>query len=233
MKLIAILALTTALLAACGGGGGGSDATPTAPKQIPAVSIDATGDSTMHGYQPGVGTTPNSAPVELQRALQAAFDSTVTVQNNGSVGARLTDLLLGNQPFYSTAFTTSLSTNSAQIVLENYGINDSNSRTPDEYAADLNTWIADVRAVGKIPVLEEPNPVCRADMTHLDAFVDVLRNVAKQQGVTLIEQYDYIRGLPNWQSMLADCIHPNDALYAIKAQREAAVLIPIVAKLRG
>lgn len=66
---------------------------------------------------------------------------------------------------------------------------------------------------------------------NVAAYVTVLRNVAQANQVTLIAQYDYIASLPNWQAMLTDCLHPNDALYAIKAQREAAVLGPMVQAL--
>lgn len=89
-------------------------------------------------------------------------------------------------------------------------------------------WIAVVRQTGRTPILEEPNPVCNPIYTNLPAFVNIMRQIAQQQGVTLIQQYDYIASLPNWQSMLVDCIHPNDALYKIKGDREAAVLAPIV-----
>jgi hypothetical protein len=62
-------------------------------------------------------------------------------------------------------------------------------------------------------------------------MVTVIDDVAQQRGVALIRQYAYIQTLPNWKAMLADGIHPTDALYAIKGQREAAVLGSIVAGL--
>ncbi|AOI57447.1 hypothetical protein WI26_07425 [Burkholderia diffusa] len=202
------------------------------------ITIDAEGDSLIWGY---AGTAANGSYIQsssnavavLQEDLQAKLGSTVAVQNNGSSGAKAIDSLEGTPPYYTQPFATRLAANStAQIVLANYAVNDSMGRTIDQYAADLTNWIAVVRATGKTPVLEEPNPVCDPKMPNVGAYVSVMRDVAKQQGVTLIEHYDFIASLPNWQSMLIDCVHPSDTLYKIKAHREAAVLMPLVQSMQ-
>lgn len=202
------------------------------------ITIDAEGDSQIWGY---AGTAANGTYIQsannsvavLQEELQAKLGSTVAVQNNGSSGAKAIDSLNGTPPYYTQPFATRLAANNAaHIVLSNYAVNDSMGRTFEQYAADLTNWIAVVRATGKTPVLEEPNPVCDPRMPNVGAYVTVMRNVADQQGVTLIEQYDFIASLPNWQSMLIDCIHPSDALYKIKAHREAAVLMPLVKSMQ-
>lgn len=235
IKLAAACAFLT-ILSACGGGGGGGsgDAAQTAKPAPKPVTIDAEGDSTMLGAEVGApnGVTPNSAPAVLQNLLQAKYGSGVTVENRGVHSAAAFHSLQGIAPYYSTPFANRIGQDAAQIVIENYAINDSRLRTTDQYGADLTAWINAVKAAGKTPVLEEPHPVCDPNTQNLDGYVAMIRVVAQQTGVTLIPQYDYIKSLPNWQSMLGDCLHPNDALYAIKAQREADVLGPIVAALR-
>lgn len=230
----------------CGGGGGGAASSQAAVQVAPQpnpIAIDYEGDSLVTGVQymgPGYSgpdsrgngyrTTANNEPQVVQNLIGSQY---VTVENHGAPGSRAIDSLDGIQPYYSVPFATRLSTESGRIVIANYAVNDSarGNLTTSQYADDLTQWIADVRAVGKTPVLEEPNPVCDPSFPNLDAFVSMMRVVAQQNNVPLIEQYDYIKSLPNWQSMLTDCIHPNDALYSIKAQRASESLSPIIKKL--
>lgn len=248
MKGVIASLLGTLVVFFCGCGGGGDSAgqsptnstqKPSSPSSMPRhITIDAEGDSQIWGY---AGTAANGSYIQshnnsvviLQEELQAQIGSTVAVQNNGSSGAKAIDSLDGTPPYYTQPFATRLAANSAaQFVLANYAVNDSMDRTIDQYAADLTNWIAVVRATGRTPVLEEPNPVCDQRMPNVGAYVAVMRNVAKQQSVTLIEQYDFIASLPNWRSMLIDCIHPSDILYKIKAHRAAAVLMPLVKSMQ-
>ncbi|MFL9928017.1 hypothetical protein P0D88_01810 [Paraburkholderia sp. RL18-103-BIB-C] len=53
-------------------------------------------------------------------------------------------------------------------------------------------------------------------------------NIAQQYNVPLVRQYDHITSLPNWQSHLSGCFYPDEWLLNIKAQRQAAVLAPLV-----
>ncbi|WP_454825896.1 SGNH/GDSL hydrolase family protein [Paraburkholderia xenovorans] len=233
-------------VAACGGGGGSTNTGTNSnaaqpPAQItstpvPSVIIDAEGDSLIWGLETINGTqiqTPNSAPVVLQADLQSQLGAQISVRvdNRAMPGATTEDSLYAVMPYYAQTFSARIASAPGQIVLADYAVNDSRVRTTDEYDTDLTQWVANIRAAGKTPVLEEPNPVCAPDVPNLDAYVSIMRTVAQTQNVMLIEQYDYIRSLPNWQSMLTDCIHPNDALYAIKAQREAWALAPVVLSL--
>lgn len=213
----------------CGGGGGSSSQPQSMDINGPApvvrvVLIDAEGDSTMCGYD-GTACQPTTAPpAVLQSMLQRTFGPTVSVQNNGVPGTIINQDLNGSsiQPL-----TPRLMASSAQIVIENFGLNDAVKVTPESFRNDLNTWISAVQAAGKTPILEEPNPT-RSGSPATDAIVAVINDVALQRGVALIKQYDYIRTLPNWQSMLVDNLHPSPQLYTIKAQREYDVLAPIV-----
>ncbi|WP_454871802.1 SGNH/GDSL hydrolase family protein [Paraburkholderia xenovorans] len=203
-----------------------------APRPAPLIfSIDAEGDSTFYGTQIINGVTSrtqNNTPALLQKL----FGSRVAVLNNAKGGATLTQSINGTAPRYSVPFASRLPTISPSIVLSNFGINDAEGGDEDSYRNGLRSWISTVRTTGAIPVLEEPNPVCDATHPKLDTFVGILRSVATEQNVVLIAQYDYIKSLPNWHSMLTDCVHPSDVLYQIKAQREYTALTPLIATLQ-
>lgn len=240
-KSLTSAAAVLALLAGCGGGS--SQQSPTAaaqaasfaPASAPAapviaadIVIDAEGDSTMYGLQTVNGQFVQSAhpvPVLVQDQLRAWFGPNVTVDANGSSGANLNFELQGTNN-YSTPLSSRLAASRARIVIENFGIND--AYLPVEtYRANLIQFVDTVRASGKLPVLEEPNPVCVGHET-LDQMVAILGQVAQDKAVPLVKQYDAIKALPGWQSMLTDCVHPNDALYAFKAGREADQLAQVI-----
>jgi lysophospholipase L1-like esterase len=191
------------------------------------------GDSTMWGLTFVNGTygqAPNNQPFTVGWDLR---DNAVTVVNAGVPGSTVTEAVLGTAP-YTVSLAERLQKSPAQIVVGNYAINDAAQETPDFYRNSLNNWITIVRAAGKLPVLEEPNPICWNPATAppgtepvLDVMVDVLRDVAKKQGVALIAQYDYIKTL-DWHSMLTDCAHPDDSLYKIMGDRAAQQLAPII-----
>jgi lysophospholipase L1-like esterase len=240
-KSFTCAAAVLALLAGCGGGS--SQTQPTAASQAassPASSpvmaptiaadivIDAEGDSTMYGLETVGGQFVQSAhpvPALVQEQLRVWFGPNVTVNANGSSGANLNFELQGTNN-YSTPLSTRLAASRARIVIENFGIND--AYLPLEtYRANLIQFVDTVRASGKLPVLEEPNPVCVGHET-LDQLVSILNQVAIDKAVPLVKQYDAVRALPGWQAMLTDCVHPNDALYAFKAGREAEALAQVI-----
>jgi lysophospholipase L1-like esterase len=216
-------------LTACGGGGGSSPATVSQSVPAPAepVAIDFEGDSTYYGTQMinGVVTRTANNPPAL---LQQLFGTGVAVTNSAAGGATVVEALNGIAPRYATTLSARLQTLKPQYVVSNFAINDSLHEAESDYLSGLAAWIATVRANGATPILEEPNPVCDGKAPNLDQYVYDLRQVAAQQGATLIAQYDYIKSLPAWETMLTDCVHPTDALYQIKAQREYAVLKPLV-----
>lgn len=222
----------------CGGGGGGSSPAPQAAAQpvVKQIIIDAEGDSTMLGTEQVNGQyvqTANSAPAVLQSLLQKQFGPNVTVENRGSGGSTIADRMNGTPNWYAQPFSTSVKSEPAQIVIGNWALNDSgpqHGESAQQYQSYLVDFVTQARAAGKIVVLEEPNPMTA--VTPLKDYIDALNNVAMQMNVPIIHQYQYILSLTNWQSLMsADGAHPLDALYAIKAQREADVIAPIVASL--
>jgi acyl-CoA thioesterase I len=214
---------------------------------VKSIQVTALGDSTMKGVQQLQGAlgpvtvSANSAPGVLQASLQAKFGPTITVLNDGVGGSTLPNQLNGVAPDTET-LANILSTGNSQIVIANFGINDAGPgvETPEAFNANLMTLLTTVRNMGKTLVLEEPNPVWSAPgsivgtyVPNLDVLVSVLDTFAAANDVPLVSQYQYIQSLPNWQDMEPGGDHPNDALYAIKAQREEAVIAPIVQQLQG
>lgn len=246
MLLASTYVASVIMLGACGGGGESNTSVPQqAAKAKQPVSILQLGDSTTWGQSFTNGTyaqTPNASPVELQIALQLAYGPTVTVTNGGVGSSTLGSQINGTLPNTITLAQV-LQGSAAQIVTLNFGINDSapyGNETPTQFQAYLEQSIDAIRALGKTPVLEEPNPVgvptyAGANATtysQLATYVAVIDAVAAEKNVALVQQYAYVQSLPDWQSMVTDGVHPNDALYKIKAEREAAIIGPIVASMQ-
>jgi hypothetical protein len=230
MKNYAIIATLSIALAACGGGGGGGNASSsqTTAKQAPtkSVLIYADGDSTMYGWSVLPGGTVQSTdnqPATIQADMRAAFGPVVTVDNEAVGGTTVLDSINGTNGF-TQPLGVRLSASSAQIVIGNFEINDQYRITPAQFGQYWQTWINMVAGLGKTPVIIEPNPICRTDAPNVGPYLDAERAVAAANNVLLVAQHDYIYGLPGWQSMLTDCVHPGDALYKIMGDRDATAL---------
>lgn len=196
--------------------------------------VETEGDSTMWGDLMLSKTQYELAPVTPQMQMQADLEAKglkVSVLNGAVSASTLTESLAGLYPYWFP-LTKRLAPLHADIVVDNHAIVDVRFETTNQYADLLVQFIETVRATGAIPVLEEPNPVCWKDPFDLDPFVSIMRTVAQQQKVLLIEQYDYIKSLPNWQAMTPDCTHPDQDLYKIKGSREAQALAPLVASMQ-
>lgn len=176
--------------------------------------------------------TPQNAPALLQAAMQYTYGSSVTVDNEAIPGSYLEARLDPLPAYFTETLAVHLSKTMAQIVLMNWCINDSVVETEEEYRQLLSNAVDNVRQAGKIPVLEEPNPVNDGKHPNLPNFVIVMRQVAKAKGVLLITQWDAINALPNWESTLSsDQVHPSDSLYHFKAARESSQLALLVNQL--
>lgn len=228
-------------LSACGSGGGSandSNKTAVATPVKKSVLIYAEGDSTMVGYIVPTGPLPPNTPSRtkyiptdvMQAELQAAFGSTVSVENH-AVGGTTVGSSLNGTGRYPAPLATRLATSNAQIVLANFGINDQLLTTADQYKQDWQKWIDTVKSFGKIPVMVERNPICAKGAPDPSPFIQAERDVAKANGVALIAQYDAILAMPGWQQMLGDCLHPTDALYQMISQKDANAMMPIVKTL--
>ncbi|MBN3763093.1 SGNH/GDSL hydrolase family protein [Burkholderia sp. Ac-20365] len=203
------------------------------------IIIDAQGDSTMWGFQTSDGfnkswQTPNNPPALLQAALQARFGPQVIVQNNGVPGATLVDREKGVNG-YSEPYARWVANSPAHIVIVNFALNDADNHLkepPAVFRAHLMRFIEQSRSAGRIVVLEEPNPVDYAvNRSIVPRYVAVVDEMAKHYRLALIRQYGYIGAMHDWRALLIDGVHPTDALYRLKAERQREVVEPIVAKL--
>lgn len=249
--LALILVAGSFVLAACGGGGGSeSPSTPaTVVRPAPAVQksviINVQGDSTIWGvtYQNGAYTRASPTVVEsMHDDLVAAMgpDYLIAAYNYGVINSTLCEDTNGNGLFGST-LASRLASDPSRIVIENFGLNDGNPAnpgfvSPTQFQQCLEAFVDTVRAAGKTPVLEQPNPPSLTQSPGMQEGVaniaSVVTAVGQEKGVTVVDQYDYIRTLPGWSDMLSDGVHPTQALYAIKAQREAEVLAQVVTALQ-
>jgi hypothetical protein len=204
-----------------------SDSAPVKP-----ILIDVYGDDSMMGLtgmnysMPTI--TQNSEPNVSQMILRAQFPG-VTIANHASGGTASTLVNMmagvdGGGPPFAQRIVGSKSV----IVLDNHAINDDLVQSLGPYADALIQWVQDVRNAGKVPVIEEPNPVCDDNHPYLQNYVTTMDNIAIAYNVPLVRQYNEILALPNWQAHMSGCLYPDDYLLSIKAQRQAAILAPLV-----
>jgi hypothetical protein len=250
-----VASVISCALAACGGGGGGSESpTQAAAQSAPATSpvapppvakpdpvfvrIDIYGDDAMMGITSSNYGMPTIAqqtePAATQTLLQAQFVDSVTITNHaeGGTASSLVNMMNGVDGG-GAPFAERIKSSPAQIVLTNHAINDDLVQSLGPYTDALIAWVLAVRKAGKIPVLEEPNPVCDGNHPYLENYVTTMDNVAASYNVPIVKQYDYIQSLPNWQTHLSGCLFPDEWLLNVKAQRQAAILAPLVRAVIG
>lgn len=242
----------SAILSACGGGGSDAaesaakialpassaapDPTPAqTPTSIPVVSIVVYGDDAM------MGATVNSfgmfslvmpnEPQDLQAALQAQFGNTGITVIDHATGGTSSSLMneINGTDGSGAPFAQRIAASSAEIVVDNHAVNDAlGGETVNDYAGYLGQWIIDVRAANKIPVLEEPGPVCDGNHPQLGVYVQAMDAAAEQYGVALIRQYAYISSIAGWCSHMAQGFYPDAYIDAMKAKQERAVIAPLI-----
>jgi hypothetical protein len=248
-----VAALTSCALVACGGGGGSDSPTQAAVQSAPTAStpstpvvkpdpvfvrIDVYGDDAMMGITSNsngmVTITQQTEPAATQTLLQAQFADQITISNHaeGGTASSLVNMMNGVDGG-GAPFADRIKSSQAQIVLTNHAINDDLVQSLGPYTDGLIAWVLAVRKAGKIPVFEEPNPVCDGNHPYLENYVTTMQNVATAYNVPLVKQYDYIQSLPNWQSHLSGCLYPDEWMLSVKAQRQAAVLAPLVKAVIG
>lgn len=238
------------VLSACGGGGGSPSVSvnipPAPPPPAPPkpVLIETYGDSTTVGYQgfTAAGSiTPNNEPAVLQSILRNQFGQTITVSNQGVSGIEASQLLLGTDGVHPS-WINQMAASRADVITLNLALNDPfytvslhdgvPAETPAQYAQAMTQLVQIAQSAGKKVVLFEPNATCEPIRQPLmPSYVQALRGVASAMSVPLVAEYDPFLELPDWQSLLSDCLHPTDAGYSIKAKWEYQTLAPIVASL--
>jgi acyl-CoA thioesterase-1 len=242
MKPAALMALTkelrgpavAALLmaAVCGQASADVPAVPGHPLHAnpsTQVVIEAYGDSTTLGISCSAG---HCSPC-LQDALHTAYGERVSVVNLGVGGTMAYQLRDGTDRGRGVPWAQRLAASDAQIVTINYGINEvMHNQTPEQFYEAETALVKAALALGKEPVLQTSNPMPDGRLNaRLAAMVEMTRRVAAEQHVPLIDQYAYISGLPDWQSMMSDGAHPKPELYRLKAGQDLRVVDPLVRRL--
>jgi len=211
------------------------DANPAHPKK--PIDIDIYGDDSMMGLT-GMGfgiptLTQNTEPNNSQAILHATFpEVTITNHASGGTASSLVNMMAGMDGG-GLPFAQRIAGSKAEIVVDNHAINDDLMQSLGPYTDALIQWIQDVRNAGKVPVIEEPNPVCDGNHPHLDGYVMTMQNVAAAYNVPIVHQYYEILSMPDWQSHMWNCFLPDEYLLNIKAQRQAAVLALLVKAALG
>lgn len=215
--------LFTFLLTGCGGAS--SESQPLSP-----IRIAMYGDSTTAGWSWN-GTSyvilTENEPAVVQSLLQAKCPS-VTVVNKGVVGASLDNLLAGTGG-YTQPWTQEMAASPANIVVLNFGINDSHETgmTVQAFDAQVRETISIGQAAGKLMVIETSNPITQNSDALFPQLVADERLVAQQLHVAIIDQFAYLSQL-DWGAYLSDGVHPTAAGYALKANYTASILGPIL-----
>lgn len=192
-----------------------------------AVAIDCFGDSTMWGDNGGTGVqSPTTQPSRLQFFLRAYYaNSAATVSNRGISGTDTAQMLAGTDGSGLT-FEARISATSASVVYCNHCINDVNvGRSGTAFKANWLRIIQIIRKYGKSPVMVTPNPMLvnanatfDANAEKLRKFVDIMKQVAAEQAVPLVDQYDLVTrfmrsGDTSTITLIPDGEHPAEVLY--------------------
>ncbi|RQU16221.1 SGNH/GDSL hydrolase family protein [Burkholderia cenocepacia] len=247
----AIVSLLGAMVVSCSGCGGGGDGAgspaTTAQAAVQPVLIEAYGDSTTQGWQviQGVGqVTPNGEPAELQKMLRDRFDDSVTIANHG-VGATQASQLLNGTDGVHARWADQMAASKAQIVTLNFGLNDAYysvtvsknpniiPESPTDFESTMTQLVQIARKNGKLVVIFEPNPTCEDTRAPLmPQYVDALRRVAVAERVPIVNEFDQMKSLSEWPTLLSDCLHPTDHGYLMKAGFELPVVSTLVQAYR-
>lgn len=207
---------------------------PAAPAAPTPVVIEIHGDDALYGAAPPMFIfNPQSEPSDTQSILRDQLsDSAITVDNlaEGGTASTVVNMIAGVDGG-GPPFAQRMATSKAQIVLDGHGVEDDLNQSLGPYADALVAFVQDVLAAGKVPVLEEPGPVCDDQHPNLQNYVGVMDSIAAQYGVPIVKQYNELLAIPNYCSHLTSGLYPDDYVLAQRAQREAAVLQPIVQTL--
>ena len=184
--------------------------------------IEYYGDSTVWGYRSGTGgQVAKPAPVAFAEALPQARK--FEVRNEGINGTTACDLLNGTDGKHA-AWPAQMAASKAKYVFINFAINDQWKTDLSTYQSCLRSLARIAKQYGKQMVFETPNPTRDSGPTGLDLYVNAMKEVAGQENVPVIDQYQYLTVYLNGASPLVICpdgLHPADDVYAMKGRYAA------------
>ena len=186
--------------------------------------VDYYGDSTVWGYKTHVGgQVAKPAPAAFAEALPG-----VQVRNEGVSGSTACGLLNGTDGVHP-AWSTQLAHSNATTVIINHAINDQWTHDLGTYKSCLTALAQGAKSRGKRVIFETPNPT-RDSGWGLETYAAAMREVAAQQQVAVIDQYQYLLGYLNGRSpydICPDGLHPTDEVYIMKGRYAADVFRPL------
>ncbi|AVA33375.1 hypothetical protein C3Z06_06880 [Cupriavidus metallidurans] len=171
------------------------------------------------GKKPSVVQASVTQPSNAQAVLRAGYGQTVTVANEGVPGTTAVNLVLGTDGKH-LPWTQQMANSTAQIVVVNFCINDSNpafKESTETYRAFLSQIVNTARGAGKVIFLVEPNTVDSSILPATAQYVTVMREVAAQLNVPLVANWGYPAVTP-------DGIHPDAPTYASMGERMAETM---------
>lgn len=177
------------------------------------LNIVFTGDSITHGPLHTKGY--RSYTEHFRERLKEKFKNNIIkenimVFNTGVSGATTRDIIRD--------FNICVNIYNPDIVFIMLGMNDSsNEIVPlEEYRKNILELINKVRKIGAIPILQTSNTI-KIDLSRksLKFYMDVIREVARENNVMLIDHYSHWEDLEKENSnikneLLSDLIHPNE-----------------------
>lgn len=159
------------------------------------------------------------APQAFANALPAAEGHEV---RNEGVNSSTACMLLNGADGVHPAWDVQMASSDATHVIINHGINDQWDDDLSAYRSCLTSLASTAKSRGKQVIFETPNPI---DGGNLAPYVTAMKEVAAQQQIPVIDQYQYLTGYLNGQSVSTICpdgVHPSASVYIMKGQFAAA-----------
>ena len=145
-----------------------------------------------------------------------------TVHNEGVSGTSACELRNGTDGKHAE-WGEQMAASTANVVIVNHAINDLRKRESlDRYRSCLREIAVLAKQRGKRVIFETPNPITAE--SGLGSYVQAMKDVAAQNNVQVIDQYQYLLGRYSDPSEITpDGLHPSDAVYIQKGQYAASV----------
>ncbi|MDK0978443.1 SGNH/GDSL hydrolase family protein [Clostridium perfringens] len=173
------------------------------------LSIVFTGDSITHGPLHTKGY--RSYTEHFRERLKEKFkNENIMVFNTGVSGATTRDIIRD--------FHICVNIYDPDVVFIMLGMNDSSNQIVplEEYRSNILELINKVREIGAIPIIQTSN-IIKMDLSRksLKFYMDIVRAVARENNVMLIDHYSHWEELEKESSnlkneLLNDLIHPNE-----------------------
>ena len=173
------------------------------------LNIVFTGDSITHGPLHTKGY--RSYTEHFRERLKEKFkNENIMVFNTGVSGATTRDIIRD--------FHICVNIYDPDVVFIMLGMNDSSNQIVplEEYRSNILELINKVREIGAIPIIQTSN-IIKMDLSRksLKFYMDIVRAVARENNVMIIDHYSHWEELEKENSnlkneLLNDLIHPNE-----------------------